>query len=185
MGKGWLSWNKARLMHSRLPKFLFLVLAAYAAIHFFNYYSQLPDVVASHFDAHGVANGWQTKSAFFGVFVGVTVLAVVVGFGVPRIIRVVPAQLINLPNKHYWLAPEHLADTMEFLDTYFAWFGCALFLILILTFDYAFQSNLHPDSPPDVSRMWYILAGFITFSIVWIARLFTRFGRVPQQNVRS
>lgn len=169
-------------MHSRLPKLLFLVLAAYAAIHFSKYYSQLPDVVASHFDAHGVANGWQTKSAFFVVFVGVTVLAVVVGFGVPRIIGVVPAQLINLPNKRYWLAPEHLAETLEVLDTYFAWFGCAVFLIMILTFDYAVQSNLHPDSPPDVSRLWYILAGFITFSVVWITRLLKQFLQLPEGN---
>jgi uncharacterized membrane protein len=169
-------------MSSRIPKFLFLFLAAYAAVHFSAYYSQLPEVVASHFDAHGVANGWQTKSAFFAVFVGVTVLAVVVCFGVPRIIGVVPAQLINLPNKRYWLAPEHLAETLEFLNTYFAWFGCAVFLILILTFDYAVQSNLHPDHPPDVSRMWYILAGFITFMVVWITRLFKRFLRPPEGN---
>lgn len=172
-------------MHSRLPKLVFLLLAAYAAIHFSAYYSQLPEVVASHFDARGVANGWQTRSAFFGVFVGVTVLAVVVGFGVPRIIAVVPPQLINLPNKRYWLAPEHLAETLEFLNTYFAWFGCAVFLIMILTFDYAVQSNLHPDHPPDVSRMWYILVGFLVFVLVWITRMFIRFGRVPQRDLRS
>jgi hypothetical protein len=169
-------------MHSRIPKLLFLVLAAYAAVHFSAYYSQLPEVVASHFDAHGVANGWQTKSAFFVVFVGVTVLAVVVGFGIPRIIEVVPAQLINLPNRRYWLAPEHLAETLEFLNTYFAWFGCAVFLIIILTFDYAVQSNLHPDHPPDISRMWYLLAGFIAFAVVWITRLLKRFLHPPEGN---
>ncbi|HVS88135.1 MAG TPA: DUF1648 domain-containing protein [Candidatus Acidoferrum sp.] len=167
-------------MQSRLPKFLFLVLAAYAAIHFSSYYSQLPGAVASHFDARGVANGWQAKSAFFGIFVGVSVLAAVIGFGVPRIIAVVPAQLINLPNKDYWLAPEHLAETLEFLNTYFAWFGCAVFLIMILTFDYALQSNLHPENPPGVSRMCYILAGFAAFMIVWTIRVLTRFLRPPE-----
>jgi uncharacterized membrane protein len=172
-------------MQPRLPKLLFLLLAAYAAVHFSAYYSQLPEVVASHFDARGVANGWQTKSAFFAVFVGVTVLAVVVGFGVPRIIGVVPARWINLPNKRYWLAPEHLAETLEFLNTYFAWFGCAVFLIVILTFDYAVQSNLHPDHPPDISRMWYILAGFIAFAVVWITRLLRRFLRSPEDERRS
>jgi uncharacterized membrane protein len=167
-------------MQSRLPKLLFLVLAAYAAIHFSSYYSQLPGVVASHFDARGVANGWQVKSAFFGTFIGVGVLAAVIGFGVPRIIAALPAQLINLPNKDFWLAPEHLAMTLEFLSTYFAWFGCAIYLILILTFDYALQSNLHPENRPDVSRMWYILAGFGAFMIVWITRLLMRFLRPPQ-----
>jgi Na+/proline symporter len=137
-------------------------------------------VVASHFDGHGVANGWQTKSAFFTLFVGVSVLAAVVGFGIPRIIAAMPAHLINLPNKRYWLAPEHLVESMEFLNIYFAWFGCAVFLFMILTFNYAVQSNLHPGNRPDTARMWYILAGFLTFVVIWIIRMFTHFLRVPQ-----
>ena len=169
-------------MDSRLPKLIFVLLVLYAAIHFSYYYPQLPGVVASHFSGRGMPNGWQTKSAFFGVFVGVSVLAAVVGFGVPRIIAAVPPQLINLPNKQYWLAPEHLAETLEFLSVYFAWFGCAVLLIMIFTFDYAIQSNLHPDNRPSASRMWYILAGFLVFAIVWIARMFTRFGRLPRKT---
>jgi uncharacterized membrane protein len=173
------------MQDARLPRLLFAVLAVGAAIYFSSYYAQMPEVVASHFNGRGVPNGWQTKSAFFGLFVAVSVLAAVVGFGIPRIIASLPPQMINLPNKRYWLAPEHLAETLDFLSAYFAWFGCAAFLVMILTFDYAIQSNLHPNNRPDVSRMWYILAGFLAFMVVWIARMFTRFGRVPQQNVRS
>jgi hypothetical protein len=128
-----------------------------------------------------VANGWQTKSALFRVFLSVTVLATVLAFGIPRIIAALPTELINLPNKRYWFAPEHLAETMEFLNTYFAWFGCAVFLIMILTFDYAVQFNLHPGNRPDPSRMWYIFAGFFAFVVIWIIRMFTRFLRIPRQ----
>jgi hypothetical protein len=110
----------------------------------------------------------------------VSVLAAVVGFGIPRIIASLPPQLINLPNKRYWLAPESVAETVEFMKIQFAWFGCAVFLIMILTFDYAVQSNLHPRNPPDVSRMWYILVGFLLFVVVWSVRMFIRFGRPPQ-----
>ena len=172
-------------MDSRLTKLSFAMLSGYAAIRFASYYSQLPDVVASHFNARGVANGWQTKSAFFAVFVGVSVLAAVIGFGIPRIISAMPPQLINLPNKNYWLAPDHLAETQTFLNNYFAWFGCAVFLVIILTFDYAIQSNLRSENRPDISRMWYILAGFLAFVAVWIIRLLTRFLRTPQEKLRS
>jgi hypothetical protein len=173
------------MQDARLPKLIFAVLAVGAAIYFSAYYAKMTDVVASHFNGRGVPNGWQTKPAFFGLFAAVSILIAMIGFGIPRIIASVPPRLINLPNKQYWLAPEHLAETMAFLNAYFAWFGCAVFLIMILTFDYAIQSNLHPDHRPDVSRMWYILAGFLTFLVVWIIRMFTRFGRLPQQNVRS
>jgi uncharacterized membrane protein len=168
------------MQDARLPRLVFAVLTVGAGIYFSTYYAQLPDVVASHFDGRGVPNGWQTKSAFLRVFIGVTALAAVVGFGIPRIVATLPPQLINLPNRRYWLAPEHLAETLKFLNTYFAWFGCAVLLIMILTFDYAIQSNLHPDNRPDVSRMWYTLAGFLAFVVVWIERMFTRFSRQPR-----
>jgi uncharacterized membrane protein len=172
-------------MDSRLPKLLFVLLAIYAAFHFSSYYSQLPEVVASHFNGRGVPNGWQTKPAFFGVFVAVSVLAAVVGFAIPRIIAVIPVELVNLPNKRYWLAPEHLAETTEFMKIYFAWFGCAVFLIIILTFEYAIQSNLHPENKADASRMWYVLAGFLVFTIVWATRMISRFSRPRESNSAS
>lgn len=168
-------------MDSRLPKLIFALLVLYAAVHFSYYYPQLPGVVASHFDGHGTPNGWQTKSAFFGVFVGVSVLAVLIGFGIPQIIAALPMQLINLPNKRYWLSPEHVKETTEFLKAYFAWFACAIYLVMILTFDYAIQSNLHPENRPDPARMWYVLVGFLFFTLVWIARMFAKFLRIPEK----
>jgi uncharacterized membrane protein len=170
------------MQDARLPRLSFVVLAVGAAIYFSSYYSQMPDVVASHFNGHGVPNGWQTKSAFFSVFAGVGILAAVVGFVIPRIIAAMPPQLINLPNKDYWLSPEHVTESIYFMSIHFAWFGCALFLVLIFTFDYALQSNLHPQNPPNASRMWYILAGFLLFVVMWSAQLFTRFGRLPKEQ---
>lgn len=172
-------------MDSRLPRLIFALLVLYAAIYFSYCYPQLPGVVASHFDARGTPNGWQTKQAFFSVFVGVSVLAVFIGFGVPRIIAAVPPQLINLPNKRYWLSPEHVAETIGFLNAYFAWFGCAVFLVIILTSDYAIQSDLHPDHPPDPARMWYILGAFLLFTAVWTIRMLAKFLRRPEEHSGS
>jgi uncharacterized membrane protein len=170
-------------MDSRLPKLLFVLLALYAAVHFSYYYPQLPGIIASHFDARGVANGWQTKPAFFGVFVAMSALSVMIGFGLAAIIGAVPMQLINLPNKQYWLAPERRTETLEYLKAYFGWFSCSLYVVMIVAFDYAVQSNLHRDSPPGVSRLWFTLTGFMGFMIVWLIRLFARFGRPPYESV--
>jgi drug/metabolite transporter (DMT)-like permease len=115
----------------------------------------------------------------------VSVLAAVVGFGIPRIITSLPPELINLPNKRYWLAPERRAETMDFLNGYFAWFGCALFAVILLTINFAIQANLHPDRRPDATSMWFVLSGFLLFAILGTVRMLKRFGPPPQQNIRS
>ena len=169
-------------MDSRIPKLTFGLLALYGATHSSSAYPKLPDLLASHFNARGAANGWQTKPAFYGILVSVSVLAAVIGFAIPKMIAVLPAQLINLPNKNYWLRDEHLAETMAFLSAHFAWFGCALFLLDILVFDYAIQTNLYPHNPPDPARLWYVLAGFLLFTMVWTMRMLAKFLRPTEQN---
>ena len=169
------------MQKSSLPKLVFLLLAVCAALYFSSLYAQLPDVMASHFDARGVPNRWQTKSTFFSFLVGVSVLAAVVGFGIPRIIMILPAQYINLPNKGYWLAPERRAETMDFLNGYFAWFGCALFAVLLFTINFALQANLHPGRRPDAFPMLFVLACFLAFAVIGTVRVFRRFGPPPDE----
>lgn len=172
-------------MDSRLPKLIFVLLALYAAVHFASVYPELPGVVASHFDGRGRPNGWQTKQAFFAVIAGMTILCVLIGFGLASIIGAIPIQLINLPNKRYWLSPERRDETLEWLKAYFGWFACGIYLVMIVFFDYAAQSNLHPDHPPGTARLWYTLGGFLMFVIAWLARMFTKFLRPPEASPGS
>jgi serine/threonine-protein kinase len=153
------------------------------AIYFSSLYAQLPEVMTSHFNARGAPNGWQTKSAFFSVLIGVSFLAAVVGFGIPRIITLLPPEFINLPNKRYWLAPERRAETMDFLNSYFAWFGCALFAVILIAINFAVQANFHPEQRPDATPVWYVLAGFLAFSILGSVRIFKRFGSPPDKSL--
>jgi uncharacterized membrane protein len=165
--------------NDRLPKGLFLLLAVGASLYFSHYYSLLPHVVASHFERHGIVNGWQTKQAFFELFDGMTLLGTFLVFGVPAIIAITPAQLINLPNKGYWLGREQRPASMRFLSTWFAWFGCAVYFVIITAYDFAVQTNLHSPRGANPAPLWYVLAFFAAFTVIWTIRLFARFGRVP------
>jgi uncharacterized membrane protein len=166
-------------MNSGLPKVLFLLAAGIAGAYFRHYYPLLPDLMASHFDVRGTPNGWSTKQAFFEIFAGMTVLAAVLVFGISKIIAVTPRQLINLPNKEYWLGPKQRAASMGFLSGWFAWFGCAVYAVILVAFDYAVQSNLHGPDGANPVRLWYALALLGVFVLVWTIRLFGRFGRAP------
>lgn len=171
-------------MNGRFARWFFVLMVAYAAVHFSGVYPQLPAVVASHFDAHGNANGWQTKQAFFGVFAGATALAAFLVFLVPVLIAIVPPQYVNLPNKNYWLAPERLAGVHQFLSGWFAWFGCGVYVVIVLAFDYAVKWNLGPTEHLDPERFLYVLAAFSVFTLVWIIRMMLRFSRIPDSPER-
>ncbi|MGC2830973.1 MAG: DUF1648 domain-containing protein [Candidatus Acidiferrum sp.] len=173
------------MQDSKLPRTIFIVLAVFAAIYFWSNYAQLPDIVASHFNARGVANGWQPKSVFFAFFAGAVAIAAFLTFGVPAIFSKMPSSMINLPHKEYWLAPERRAETLARLNGSFAWFGCAVLVVVTTAVNYAIGQNLHPQAQLDPQVLVYVLLGFLVFTILWSIRMLTHFARVPRDDFAS
>ena len=170
-------------MDSRLPKIVFICIATVAAIYFWSNYSQLPEIVASHFNARGVANGWQTKPIFLTFFAGAIALASFLTFGVPFLVSKMPAELINLPHKEYWLAPERRTETMELLSGSFAWFGCGVLVVVTTAVNYAVGRNLHPEAQQlDPSAIAYVVAGFVVFALGGSIWMLLHFARVPSRG---
>jgi uncharacterized membrane protein len=170
-------------LDSRLPKLVFVAIAILAAIYFWSNYAQLPEVVASHFNARGVANGWQTKSTFLTFFAGAVALASFLAFGVPFLISKMPVELINLPHKEYWLAPARLDETMALLAGSFAWFSCGVLLVVTTAVNYAIGRNLHPEAQLDPPMLVYVLAGFVLFALIGSIRMLTHFARIPRDGL--
>jgi uncharacterized membrane protein len=165
---------------SRLPGsiFFFLVLVGAVQAHF--YASRLPDTLASHFRGAGTPNGWQTQSAFFLTELGVVALAAVIAFGVPRILGAVPASLINVPNKEYWLAPERRETTFAFFNVSFAWFGCAFLAFLLFVNELVFRANLSTPRQLNPTAFVTALFAFLTFVAIWTLRLIIRFSKAAK-----
>ncbi len=108
----------------RTPAILFTLLY----IGFLLYVDQtallLPGRVASHFGIDGQANGWMSRSAyikFIRIFgLALPAFTVAVGF----LTRFLPAGMINIPNRDYWLAPEHRAETYSSVLGFCLWLAC-------------------------------------------------------------
>src|SRR5262245_44653287 len=97
-----------------------------ALIHIGVSYPALPERVASHFGTEGKADGWMTKGQFAIFYVAMTGFMTLLFLGIGKLVEVTPNDLINLPNREYWLAPGRRATTIAAISSEMAWFGVAL-----------------------------------------------------------
>lgn len=158
---------------------LFLVVLVAAGAFVWLSSTGLPPVVASHFGTGGAANGFAGRGAY-------TMLMIAMVIGVPGLVassiwlvRTLPPQLVNLPNKRYWLAPERRAATLEALASLSLRFAVALAVFLCFVHWLVVRANA--VQPPTFPESWFFvgLAGFGVATLAWIVALFRRFGRVP------
>jgi uncharacterized membrane protein YbaN (DUF454 family) len=167
--------------NTRLPNSIFFMLAVLGGAQFAFYSPRLPEILGSHFSPGGYVNGWQTKAAFFATELAMIALAMVISFGIPRMIAALPVASINLPHKEYWLAPEKREDTLAYIRAWSAWFGCGLLAFLLFVMELAFRANLH--TPPRFNNGAFIpaLLAFAAFDTMLILRLILHFSRMPDQ----
>jgi len=135
--------------------------------------------MASHFSAHGVANGRAPKSAFFGGMAFCVCFSAFVGFFVPRQISGTPASRLNLPNKDYWLAPEHREGTWRFIRAQMVWFACALLFVFLFGTSQAINANLPSVGHFNAEAMLAVMLAFGLFCVLWIALFLRHFYTLP------
>ncbi len=156
---------------------LLLVLAAGQAAWF---WPQLPETVASHFDGSDRPDAWSSRGEFFAVHGGVLVLTALVFLGLPRVIGRLPNSLINLPNKRYWLAPERRRESLDHLARQLHWFGAASTALVIYVVQIVIDTNISSEYQLSDTMVWALVL-YGLFVIVWLVKLLSRFGRVPQE----
>lgn len=137
----------------------------------------MPQPLASHFRSGGMPNSWQSKAGFFGLELGVVVLATVMAFGLPRILAAVPLSLINVQNKEYWFGPAQREGTLVFFRAQFAWFGCGLLAFLLFVNELVFRANLAAPHRLNTTAFVTAMAVFLTFVLVWTVRLIAHFSK--------
>jgi uncharacterized membrane protein len=170
------------VQNSGLPKLIYGLLAAVGLLYFSFLYPQLPDPMASHFNASGAVTAWMPKSAFFILIPVIALAASVPVFLVPRSMANLPNDKINLANKEYWLAPERRAETIQYLGIQMGWLGCALLTLLLCGLYNAVAANLRPDHNFDSGSFYIALGAFFAFIIFWLVRLLLHFARVPENS---
>ena len=155
-------------------RYIFYALIATALFQVVYYYPRLPQVVASHFDGAGQANGWSSRNFFFGIYLGMVLLVVAIFAGLPRWTVKRGNFGLKIPNRDYWLAPERLDQTRDYFRRYMMVMGVAHLLLAVVTIQLAIQANLQQVTRLD-DGIYLALGLYFVFITVWLLVFYRHF----------
>jgi uncharacterized membrane protein len=162
----------------RPPWIAFALALLFAIFYFSNTVASLPPLVASHFDAAGHPNAHMTRE-FYTKFI----FAMGVGFPIAMVALLTviysKASDMKLPNRDYWLAPEHIAQTRSMLVAHGVWFGCLM--VAMVCYVHWLELGAHRSAPPQLSNQMFMggLFVFMALAAGWILALLRAFRRPP------
>ena len=155
-------------------KSVFYSLTALAILQVVYYYPQLPDVVASHFDGPGAADGWSGKDAFFALYLAIVALLAGIFEWLPKWIQSRPGKQLKIPNRDYWLAPERSAATRAFFRRQLMLMGIANLGLVIFAVQLAILANFEQPPRLHASIAW-ALAAYCGLLAAWTIHFLLRF----------
>ena len=162
--------NKVRIAAS-----VFLLLSATFALFLALSTSSLPPTVATHFNGHGRPDAWMRSSsyvAFFTAFgIGLPVFIVAVFY----MVRWLPAGLVNIPRRDFWLAPGRASETHRYLLAQGLWLACMVLLFMLAVHFAVVRANQLATPRLAPQSILVPMGIFITALVVWIATFLRRF----------
>ena len=165
----------------RLGKYFFLIVLLLCIFETTRLWFLAPARMASHFNFQGNPDGFMPKLPFFVSQIQVALLVIGLGLLMQLVVLVTPARWINLPNRDYWLVPEHHDALMENLSSFgFTLFG-GILLVVQLGFELSTYANLQAPVHFSAQIMLPAIAGFMIFSVVMLF-LLTRSFRIPSES---
>jgi uncharacterized membrane protein len=140
-------------------------------------YTLLPAKVASHFNAAGLPDAWESRDVYLVamalVCLGVPLFLLAVFWGV----RWLPVTMINVPNRDYWLSPERQPQTARRLFDFGQWFVVFEGLFFLLLHWLVVIANR--QAPVQLSWLvWPALVVYLMLVIGWLWGLVRAF-RLP------
>lgn len=159
----------------RLALVVFLLLCAACVGQALYYFPRLPAEVACHFGAAGQPDAWCGKGQFLSCHLGMIAFLAAVFLGLGLVLRKLPAEYMNLPNKEYWLAPNQRPQTLDGLRSRLLWLGSLTWVLLLDMAGQTFQ--VHLGHAARLSHVWLSLGVYLAATAAWGIAMFMKFSR--------
>lgn len=160
-------------MKTKLPMGLLAILVLISLPQHYFYYTQLPDVVATHFGADGKPNDWMTRLNATLVVGGIQVLVPVSLVAVSWLAMRLPESMLNIPNREYWLQPDKKQATLAHMQLMLSWIAVATISFMAAMSHLVYLANKDSQSLNMVlfgSALGIYLTVVFTFAIVSVQR---------------
>ena len=141
----------------------------------------LPARMATHFGSGGMADGWASSQTNALTMTGINTLMFVMLYFSPQLISIFPPRLVNLPNKRYWLSPEHLDEAKATIGGYIWQFGAVSFIFMFVLGCLTIHANLSEPVRLHEPTIYAALIALLIYTVVWCIALFKAF-RIPKDQ---
>ena len=159
----------------RIGVVAFVLAAALLLWHAWTHLPELPQRVASHFDASGRPDGWVDRESFARTTWIMNSLLIVLFAGMATAMTRLPVRLFNLPHREFWLAPARADTTRLTIAGWLLVFGAGLLFFLLFLQHQIVRVNLGLSERTE--HLWIALAVFLAASLGWTVVLPVRFSR--------
>lgn len=139
------------------------------------YYTQLPEKVASHFGSAGIPDSWMPSFGNLCVSAFIFIFMTAMMIFAPKLVSILPARFVNLPNRDYWLEKERKEETVHDITRRMALFGIAINLFFIFVTHMVFKANMSQPVKLDENAMLLALGIFMLFLAGWLLAFIRRF----------
>lgn len=156
-----------------------MLLAVIAVVQMMLQMPSLGSPVATRFNSGGAAVSWSTPQEFVILNLMVVAAVLVISLFLPSLMGKRPRIRWNLPNREYWLAPERIEKTVEYVKRMMLWIGVMTLLLLMAVFQLVVDANTHIPPRLDSTRLYVIVGAFIVFMLLWAWAFWRKFARLP------
>lgn len=151
-----------------------VALTIFGAIVHLLYFPHLPDRVASHFNAAGKADGFLSKGSYMAMMLGLNFGVSIFMGGLAWAIKFMPASMINVPHKEYWLSPSRRPYTDKLNETILLVVGIATSIFLTVLGHLTHRANCRNE---DLSNGIFIVS-LVIYLVVVLSVAFGSYARL-------
>ena len=163
----------------RIGRIIFVAALLLCVVEMFRLWGISPQQMAAHFNAQGDPDRFVTKSEFFWFQIQTLFIVVLVSLPLQVLLLVVPPNLINMPNREYWLAPERKEETLGRLSDFGSLMFGVILLAILAAFEISVYANLQTPVHFNAGLMGAVMFAAMGLIVLMLIRLVLSF-RLPQ-----